>query len=109
MANKLSRFTKGAETVYITHHPHLRGLVDSVDRGRLYLPVLSEAVAKLEEKAGVSVLDARNHIIEIHGDAFPSDTYVDDDIFSHLNAEGAVRYGKWIVQQLVQAEEDLGN
>ena len=100
MAAELSGFAPEAESVFVTHHPHLRGLVDTIDNGKLYLPIVSEAIARLQEKAGVSVLDARNHIIEIHGDAFPNNTYIDGDPFSHLNSDGGIRYGKWIVGQI---------
>ena len=100
MAAEISGYTTGAESVFVAHHPHLRGLVNSVDSGKLYLPVVSQAMAELQKKAGVSVLDARNQIRQIHGEIFPADTYVDDDPFSHLNSEGAVRYGKWLVKKI---------
>ena len=100
MAAEISDYAPEAKSVLVTHHPHLRGLVDTIDNGKLYLPIVSEAIAVLPEKVGVSVLDARNHIIEIHGDAFPNNTYVEGDPFSHLNADGASRYGKWIVSQI---------
>lgn len=102
MAKRLTRYTSDASHVYVTHHPHLRGLVDKVDEGHLYLPVVSEALARLHEKSGVTVLDARNHIGQIHGDAFPDQTFEPGDPFSHLTAAGATRYGKWIADQIVQ-------
>ncbi|KPK30969.1 MAG: hypothetical protein AMK70_12995, partial [Nitrospira bacterium SG8_35_1] len=89
-----------AESLFLTHHPHLRGLVDTIDTGKLYLPIVSEAIASLQEKTGVSVLDARNHIMQIHGDELLDNTFVAGDPFSHLNDQGAIRYGKWIVGQI---------
>ena len=101
MATKISRFTAGGpESVFVAHHPHFRGLVHSVDSGKLYLPVVSQAIAELQKKAGVSVLDARSHIKQIHGGAFPDHTYVNGDPFSHLDSDGAVRYGKWLARQI---------
>ncbi|MFC1845236.1 hypothetical protein ACFLZ5_10695 [Thermodesulfobacteriota bacterium] len=100
MADEISGYGKGANSVFVTHHPHLRGLVDSIDKGKLYLPIVSDAIARLPEKTGVKVLDARDHVMQIHGDAFPDNTYIDGDPFSHLNGDGGSRYGKWIVEQI---------
>jgi len=100
MAAEISGYAAGAESVFVAHHPHFRGLVNSVDSGKLYLPIVSEAMASLQEKTGVSVLDARNHIMQIHGDELLNNTFVAGDPFSHLNDEGAIRYGKWIVGQI---------
>jgi len=102
MSSELISVTNDASTsrVYVTYHPHLRGLVDSVDDGLLYLPIVSELLTRLQEKSGVRVLDARNHVREIHGKGFPDNTYAPDDPFSHLMVEGAIRYGKWIADQI---------
>ena len=100
MTGEITRYTKGPESVYVTHHPHRRGLVDRVKKGHRYLPIVSEDLAWLKKLTGVSVLDARPHIKEIQGDAFPADTYVKGDPFSHLAHDGAVRYGRWIASQI---------
>jgi len=100
MANEISTFTADPSFVYVTHHPHLRGLVDKVDHGPLYLPIVSGAIARLPEESGVTVLDARNHVRQIHGDTFPDNTFVAGDPYSHLTKDGAVRYGKWIASQI---------
>lgn len=100
MTNKISRFAYAPEQVYITHHPHFQGLVDTGEDGRSYLPVVSEILVWLGKQKKVKVLDARTHIKKIHGKAFPETTYVEGDPYSHLNSEGAVRYGQWIVSQL---------
>ena len=100
MAAEVSGFATDSKSVFVTHHPHLRGLVDTIENGKLYLPIVSEAMVSLQEKTGVSVLDARNHIMQIHGDALLDNTFVAGDPFSHLNDEGAIRYGKWIVGQI---------
>ena len=101
MAKALVTFTKDGRSVYVTHHPHLRGLIDRIDSGPLYLPVVSQAIARLvDEESGVTVLDARNHIRQIHGDALLEGSFVEGDPFSHLADEGAVRYGRWIAGQL---------
>jgi hypothetical protein len=68
-AADVSNFTTDASRVYVTHHPHLRGLVNSNDNGKLYLPVVSEILARLKETSGVVVLDACNHVMQIHGEA----------------------------------------
>ena len=96
MANEISRYTNGPGSVYITHHPHKRELADPVVSGQRYLPIISEAMARVREKTGVKVIDAYGHAKEIHGEALLTDTFVKDDPFSHLNSEGATRYGKWI-------------
>ena len=98
MSSELKSFTSdtSASHVYVTYHPHLRGIVDSVEGGHLYLPIVSEMLARLQEKSGVMVLDARDHFRQIHGKGFPANTYEPDDPFSHLVAGGAVRYGEWI-------------
>jgi hypothetical protein len=101
MATKLTRYTSDARHVYVTHHPHLRGLVRKVSNGHLYLPIVSEALARLHRESGVTVLDARDHVRQIHGDAFPDRTFAPGDPFSHLTAAGASRYGKWIGDQMV--------
>jgi len=54
----------------------------------------------LKKKTGVSVLDARNHVMQIHGDAFPDNTFQENDPFSHLRNDGEIRYGKWIVSRI---------
>jgi hypothetical protein len=100
MAAELSSFANDSRSVFVTHHPHLRGLVDTIENGKLYLPIVSEALASLQEKTGVSVLDARNQIMQIHGDALLDNTFIAGDPFSHLNDKGAIRYGKWIVGQI---------
>jgi len=100
MAAEISSFVPEAKSVFVTHHPHLRGLVDTIDNGKLYLPIVSDAIAGLQKKVRISVLDARNHINEIHGDALLNNTFIADDPFSHLTADGANRYGKWIVEQI---------
>jgi len=100
MVDEISQYTNGPGLVYVTHHPHQRGLVSRVDDGQLYLPIISEAIARLGKKTGVQVLDARKHIREIDGDKLLTDTYVKDDPFSHLNSDGATRYGKWIADQI---------
>jgi|GEM_PF-2392418 len=100
MATEITSFTSDANHVYVTHHPHLRGLVSSIKSGTLYLPIVSTAIAGLKEKTGVLVLDAREHIKEIHGQAFPKNTYLENDPFSHLTGGGEIRYGKWIVSQI---------
>ena len=51
-------------------------------------------------EAGVNILDARGHIREIHGNAFWSDTFEENDPFSHLASNGATRYGVWIAESL---------
>ena len=100
LVSEISGYTNGPKTIYLTHHPHLRGLINHVDDGHLYLPVVSEALTRLREKTGVNVLDARAHIQQIHGEALLTDTFEEGDPFSHLIADGANRYGKWIADQL---------
>jgi hypothetical protein len=100
MVEEISEYSSGPHTVYLSHHPHLRGLVDHVDDGHLYLPIVSEALARLGEKTGVRILDARKHIQQIHGDALLTDTFEEGDPFSHLSVGGATRYGKWIADQI---------
>ena len=101
MVQEISGYTKnGVSSVYLSYHPHLRGLVNKVADGHLYLPVVSEALARVQKKTGVNVLDARDHIGEIDGDMPLTDTYVKDDPFSHLNSDGATRYGTWIGDQM---------
>jgi hypothetical protein len=102
MSSELISFTDNASAsrVYVTHHPHLRGLIDNVDDGNLYLPIVSETIARVKEKIGVTVLDANKHIMEIHGKAFQNNMFEPDDPFSHLTADGAIRYGKWIADQI---------
>jgi hypothetical protein len=46
------------------------------------------------------VLDARSQIGQIHGEAFPLDTFQENDPFYHLNNGGEIRYGKWIAAQI---------
>lgn len=89
------------KAVYVTHHPHLRGLTDKVEDGKKYLPVVSQAVARLGRETGVQILDARSQVDSIHGEALQQDTYVEGDPFSHLAEAGATRYGKWIADQVV--------
>ena len=100
MTSEISSFVNKASHVYITHHPHRQGLISDTDKTKLYLPIVSESLAQLKIKSEVSVLDARNYARQIHGTAFPRNTYLENDPFSHLNGEGAVRYGKWIVSQI---------
>jgi hypothetical protein len=100
MVQQLSELTTKSGKVYVTHHPQFRGVVDRVESGKLYLPIISEMLAKLKKETGVKVLDARDNIRHIHGEAFPADTYLADDPFSHLNRDGSVRYGKWLVSQI---------
>jgi len=100
MVSEISNFTTATKSVYLTHHPHLRGLISTIDNGKLYLPVMSEIIARQNEKSGVSVLDARNNIIKIHGESFPNNTFVEGDPFSHLERDGAIRYGEWIVDRI---------
>jgi len=102
MANQLSKLSVDAGHVYVTHHPHRRGLLDTVDEGRQYLPVISEMIASLQAKSKVTVLDARNHVRQIHGNAFPDNTFEPNDPFSHLARDGTIRYGKWIADQIDQ-------
>jgi hypothetical protein len=66
----------------------------------LYLPIVSEALARLKKKTEVVVLDARSQIGQIHGEAFPLDTFQENDPFYHLNNGGEIRYGKWIAAQI---------
>jgi hypothetical protein len=101
MTTTISDFTSDSSNVYITHHPHLRGLVDSIDDGKLYLPVVSEAIKRLGSRTGSIILDARKHIRLIHGEALLKNTFAEGDPFSHLNNDGAYRYGKWIVSHMV--------
>jgi len=107
MVKEMSSFTAGPGSIYITHHPHLRGLVDKVDDGRLYLPIISEALVKLKKKSGVNILDARNHVAEIHGGRLLTDTFEAGDPFSHLIKNGAIRYGKWIGDQIALRITDV--
>jgi len=100
MVNEISRYTNGPGSVYITHHPHKRELADPVVKSQRYLPIISEAMARVRNKTGVKVIDAYGHSKEIHGQALLTDTFVKDDPFSHLNADGATRYGKWIADQM---------
>ena len=100
MASEISRFTTGAKSVIVTHHPHLRGLVDAIDNGKLYLPIVSESIARLKEKTDISVLDARNYLKQINKNDLLNNTFVPGDPFSHLADAGEIRYGKWIVAQL---------
>ncbi len=104
LAAELIDMANAANSVYITHHPHWRGLVDTVDKGNKYLPVISEAIAKLGRDSGVTVLDARYNIGEIHGKELLVNTFVEEDPFSHLAAEGATRYGNWIAAQISSKE-----
>ncbi len=101
MATKVSNFTTDASHVYVTYHPQRRGLVDTVDEGKLYLPIVSEALTRLQKKSGVTVLDARNYVRQIHGEAFSGNTFEPGDPFSHLLGDAATRYGKWIADQIV--------
>jgi hypothetical protein len=91
MVKEISNYTTESRFVYVSHHPHLRGLVDTVKNGQLYLPIVSEDIARLKKKSGVSILDARYHVNLIHGDEFPNNTYEEGDPFSHL---------KWIASQI---------
>jgi hypothetical protein len=100
LVEEIASYTDGTDHVYITHHPHLRGLIDRVDEGKLYLPIVSEALARLKKKTEVVVLDARSQIGQIHGEAFPLDTFQENDPFYHLNNGGEIRYGKWIAAQI---------
>ena len=105
MAEEMVPFTTRPGSVVVTHHPHQRGLVDRIDSGHLYLPVVSEAIARLEEKIGVRALDARKHIGKIHGESLLNNTFQENDPFSHLTEKGATRYGKWIASQIDQANK----
>jgi len=100
MEKEIAQYTNGPGSVYVTHHPHQRELADPVVAGQRYLPIASEAMARLQKKTGVKVIDAYGHTKEIHGQALLTDTFVKDDPFSHLTSEGATRYGKWIGDQI---------
>jgi hypothetical protein len=104
MLVEVSGVANGAGSVYVTHHPHLRGLITDIEDGKRYLPVVSEAIAKLERDTGARILDARNHVKQIHGEEFLLNTFERDDPFSHLAGQGATRYGKWIAGQISQKE-----
>ena len=100
MATEILTYAPDASHVYVTHHPHYRGLADRVDSGKQYLPIVSEAIAWLKSKSGVNVLDARNFITQIHGETPLKNNYRKDDPFSHLAGDAEIRYGKWIVSQI---------
>ncbi len=100
MGTELSKFTSDSRFIYVTHHPHQRGLVDMVDDSQSYLPIVSEGIARLRENVGMTILDARSHVAQIHGEGFPGNTFEKGDPFSHLNSEGAIRYGQWIGRQI---------
>lgn len=100
METEISNYTNGPKFIYVTHHPHYRGLVGSVDDGQLYLPIISEEISRLKEEVGVTVLDARNYVKQIHGEDFQKNTFEKNDPFSHLVGEGAIRYGRWIGSQI---------
>ena len=100
LTTELGKYINDPTHLYLTHHPHLRGLVKKMDDGLLYLPIVSEMLARLHEKTGVKVLDARNHIQEIHNGNFSENTYAEKDRFSHLSSQGETEYGKWIVDQI---------
>jgi len=101
MVEELSSYSKnGTASIYVTYHPHLRGLVDHVEEGNRYLPVVSEALVRLQKKTGVTALDAREHMQQIHGDALLTGTFEEGDPFSHLIVGGANRYGTWIADQI---------
>ena len=100
MARELCKYTDNSSSIYVTHHPHLRGLVSKVSEGRLYLPVVSDEIARLKKATGLNVLDARENMVQIHGVQFTRNTFEEGDPFSHLCPEGAQRYGKWIAAQI---------
>jgi hypothetical protein len=107
MADGISEFTTGPGSIYVTHHPHARGLVNTINEGKVYLPIVSETISRLSRKAGVRVLDARNHITQIHGEEFMSNTYLKDDPFSHLMSDGAIRFGKWIGDRMAWKHDEI--
>ena len=100
LADELSNTVSAAGSVYVTHHPHLRGLVDRRDEGRTYLPVVSLAVGRLGQEKGVKILDARKEVEAIHQNSLFTDTFAEGDPFSHLAEAGAMRYGTWIAAQV---------
>lgn len=100
MATEISTYTPDPSFVYVTHHPHFRGLIDRVDDGHLYLPIVSEAISRLKLKTGVTILDARNYVTQIHGETLLNNNFRKDDPFSHLAGDAEIRYGKWIVSQI---------
>lgn len=100
MTAELSQLTGGAGSVYLTHHPHRRGLASDTEEGNHHLPIASEVLGRVGSQSGVTVLDAREHITQIHGKELPNGTYKPGDPFSHLSADGAGRYGRWIGSQI---------
>ena len=100
MVEGLSRLTHGTPFIYVTHHPHYRGLVEDPSQGKTYLPVVSELLEKLGREKDIKILDARDHVQEIHGEAFWKNTFEEDDPFSHLASKGAARYGAWIAETI---------
>jgi hypothetical protein len=100
MASEISTFVPDSSFVYVTHHPHVRGLVESVVKGQIHQPIVSELISSLKEKCCVNVLDARKYVKKIHGEKLLDDTFEEGDPFSHLGANGAARYGEWIASQI---------
>lgn len=100
MAETLIAATGDKDRVYVTHHPHAKGVIPSDDGGVTYLPIVSEALAALHDTHGIRVLDARAHIQQIHGDKQADEIYRKDDLFSHLTGDAPKRYGAWIIENM---------
>ena len=100
MAETLIAATGNKDKVYVTHHPHAKGVMPSDDGGVTYLPIVSEALAALHDTHAIRILDARAHVRQIHGNRQANEIYMKDDPFSHLAGDASKRYGAWIVENM---------